>query len=483
MKTIVSKDKLLLAILIICLAVVILPVLIACAYALPASDDFTVSIDLTGGDSLLLLMLKRAKECYFGWQGAYFGTFLGSVPYYHLFGITGLRTALAIIATLFFIAFIVLVKEGCYWFGVRGKNKAISMVLLSTIMLMLLIRGDYESEIFYWLSGTWVYTIPLAFSMLCVACYIAYEKKHSCVILVAGCIFALMGAGGQPNVCALLCALLLFLISYDFFITKAKSKNSIMGLFALAGSIINTIAPGNYARYDTMDDSGLHLFRAAFYSAARFLMLLYNEFQSGLLLIVLGIAFIVVYLLCKNSTREFKYPGLVTIYAVFGILITDFPVCLGYSSAPAYWPPRVAFTERLAMILFFTFCAAYWGAYCAKKKLLSFKREHYFMLALMLLLAFSTVDITNLGSLRMLVHIGIGDFAAISEAEMNVLEQIKEAGAGDVTVYYDTTELDNRWSNLKRVELTIDPTHWINESVAQYYGLDSVTVIYSDAVE
>lgn len=285
--------------------------------------------------------------------------------------------------------------------------------------------------------------------------------------------------GGQLNVPAILCTILLFLIAYDLFIRKTKSKNIIIGIFALAGSIINTAAPGNYVRSGVIDDTGLHPIRTIHMWISHFRPLLYQEFQGGLLLIALVAVFILTCALCKNSSREFKYPGLVTLYAFLGIFITDFPVLLGYSTtASFYWPSRVAFVERFAMIVLLTFCVAYWGGWCAKKEVFSFKKEQYFIMALIGLAVFSKVDTTSLGSLRMLAHIANGDFAVISEAEIDMLEQIEAAGSGDVTVYYDVTTLEGRWSNLMRIGLTADSSNWINAAVASYYGVDSVTLVY-----
>lgn len=477
----ISREKILLAVLIVWLATLILPVVVACIYAVPSQDDFVTK--WTSGDgNILIYMLQETKNFYLTWQGTYLAAFIGHFPFFYLTGTTGLRAFLVLCSIAFFAAFILLTREACYWMGIDSKNIAIPSVVATAVMLVFIISGSYENEFFYWQSGVVTYTVPLTLSMFASACYIAYEKGQKNRTLVAGCILAILGAGGALCVSALSCALLLFFISYDLFIKKTRSKNILIGIFALAGSLINTLAPGNYVRNNVIDDTGLHPLKAVNNFVKHFIPLLYEEFQDGLLLIVLVVIFLIAYAFCKNSQRKFKLPLLVTLYACFAMFIVEFPVLLGYSSFD-YWPSRVAFIERFSIVIFLAFCAAYWGGYFARKEIFSFTKEHYAIVALILLAVFSKVPTADFGAYRMLVHLAKGDFAAFSDAEMNMLEQIEAAGSGDVTVYYDSSLTDGTWCNLMEIGFQDFTDWWINESVAEFYGVDSVTVVYPESTQ
>lgn len=195
-KNMITKDNLPLIAAIVWLAVIILPVVIACGYAVPSSDDFTLNINWPDGDSnLLVLMLRRVKNLYLTWQGPFLSNFIVAFPLFRIFGVTGLRIFLTLNAIAFFLVFILLVIEVCYWLDISERTRNIAAVLLSAIMLGLIITGNYEDEIFYWHTGACAYTVPLTVSMLCVSCFLSYERKESKKCLVTGCILAVLGGG------------------------------------------------------------------------------------------------------------------------------------------------------------------------------------------------------------------------------------------------------------------------------------------------
>lgn len=181
----ITKDKLILTIAIIWLATIILPVLLACTYALPSSDDFSMAIDWPDGDGILLVqILRRVKSIYLTWGGPYFTVFIAAFPVFRIMGVAGVRAMLAVGAVAFFAAFILLVREACHWLGIDEKVETIASIVLSALMLLLLINGNYEDEIFYWYESACAYTAPLMVSMFCVACFLAYERKESLKTLV-----------------------------------------------------------------------------------------------------------------------------------------------------------------------------------------------------------------------------------------------------------------------------------------------------------
>lgn len=190
-----TKDKLCLAALIILLASIVLPVVIGCRYSLPAADDFSCSWTSEDGN-LLVFLFNTAKHFYLNWQGTYFGVTIGALPIYYLGGLTGIRVFYTLITIAFFAALFIFVREGCRWADIDSEKLTVSSLAFMSCVSLLLITGNYENEIFYWLAGIGVYTLPLTMAMLAVACFIAYERKQSNKFLVAGSILAILGAGG-----------------------------------------------------------------------------------------------------------------------------------------------------------------------------------------------------------------------------------------------------------------------------------------------
>lgn len=84
-------------------------------------------------------------------------------------------------------------------------------------------------------------------------------------------------------------------------------------------------------------------------------------------------------------------------------------------------------------------------------------------------------DLLDLTPYKALRHIWCGDYATVSERQLDILQQIEDSDGGDVVVY-TTAGDDDEWTNLKLIGTSDDPTYWVNKSVAAYFGVDSVTV-------
>lgn len=216
-KKVFTKENIPLAIAIIFLASIVLPVLYACRYAIPSGDDFMINNGYiaSNSDNLLLYLLQSVVNTYLGWQGTYLAAIIGGFPLLYLSGISAVKLFLLIVATAFFCAFLLFVKEGCQWMGVDESKRAVVSIAVASLMLLFLISSKFEDEIFYWYSGTSVYTIPLTVAFLAVACCMAYDRKKSKKILVTGSVLAFFAAGGHSAVrrfCAVCYSLLFYMI-------------------------------------------------------------------------------------------------------------------------------------------------------------------------------------------------------------------------------------------------------------------------------
>lgn len=458
---------------VIILTVNALPILLGCFYGLPSADDFSNTIGWRQCDgNYVAYLFDNMILTYKNWQGTYFGAFLGSFPIYYVFGMKGLRIWLLLIAIAFFFAFFSFSRSVVKWIGFRKTDDQTTVLLFAAIGLSYIFSHNMLDETFYWYTATCVYTLPLILALLCVTCYFRYEEAEKNIYLIIGAILALCGAGGALDVSALLCALLLFGVLYNFLVRGVIRKNIVITIVALLGSIINAVAPGNFARHEVID-SELRLFDSLYYVIRRASITIISEFEEGLLLTIVIVTFIWAYNRLQDSLYHFKYPVLISLYGCFGIVISGFPVALGYSSID--FPQRAVFVERISIIIFVMLCTIYWAGWATNRKIFKFTRETIFVLAFVCILPMSALN--EFTPCKMGIHMLKGDYEKAVTREENFVEQIKQSKDMDVVIECEKPR-DNEWSNVKKLGLEEDSDSWINNTIAHYYGKNSVTLQY-----
>lgn len=458
----------------------IIPVLIGCFYAGPSADDFSNGVGwVVYQGNHLKYIFEHTIDVYFAWQGTYLGAFLAGIPVYYIGGHVGLRICLFLNALLFMISLYLFVNYSMKWLGIKTKGRAV--ILFYTIGIVYLFCNNNLDEIFYWYTGICVYTLPLSLMLLCFTCYIQYEATEKNRDLLLGCVLAFLAAGGSLDIAALLCAGLLFAVLYECFINGTIRKNAFIGVTAILGAVINTVAPGNFTRHSAIDEK-IRPIQSSVYLILRINEIFASEIKKGFLLLIFIIAFLLAYKHLKNSTKKFKYPVLVSVYAYFAIIITDFPVALGYSGG-YYMPERCIFVENLAIVIFVTLCAIYWGGWSSQKNIFRFTPENYLVIALILIIPLSSY--LNLESVKELIpykmtwHMVRGDYKRVCEREENILKHFQNAQEKDLTVYSEK-EVEGEWTNLKKVDINTNSEYWVNRAIAEYYNLNTVKLEYTD---
>lgn len=481
-KNFFSKQNVFFIVLSIFIASFLVPVLIGCFYAVPSADDFSNTLGYQAyAGSHLRYPFHYVKQIWHNWQGTYTGCFLVGIPVYYLGGIKALRAFLVFNYLFFLASSAIFVRNAIIWLDYKKEKSAVIAVGFFAMAMFWIMKGNLLNELFYWYTGACVYTVPLSFMLLCVSCFMFYERKKSVIVLILGCGLAFAAAGGSLDIAALLCALLLFGLLYNLINLRMLKLNSLMGIVALIGALINTCAPGNFLRHGVIDETGVHPLEIILKLLPSVTDALIDEIESGYLLVIIAIAFFVTYHYHQKVDIKLKYPGLVTLYAYFGIFITEFPVCLGVSGVG--FEIRTAFINRIAIMIFVILCAAYWGAWCAQRECFKFSREAYVCITLICVIPFlgscKFAILQECTPYKMIYYLGKGDFAYVAEREMGLLEQIKESDELDVMVY-SPGEGDAEWTNLKIVGITDDEENWINDVVAQYYGVNTVKVVIKE---
>lgn len=238
------------------------------------------------------------------------------------------------------------------------------------------------------------------------------------------------------------------------------------------------MAPGNYVRHAVFDEKIRPLMSLG-NTILRVNNVISFEFRNGLLLAVIVVSFVIAFKKLEKGVFVFKYPGLVTLYCYIAVLITDFPVTLGYSNLNL--PSRCSFVEHLAIAVYAILTSVYWAGWAKNKEIFRLTREMYCTLAIVCVIPLSVYfDIYSLRELtpyKMIWHLSKGDYRNVAEREESMVRQIEESPESDVIVY--VTRLgEEQWANIKPIGLTEDSTHWINTGVAEYYGKNSIILQY-----
>lgn len=469
-----KRSKVMTIILGLILLTIICPVLVGCLYAVPSADDFPNALGWQNYEGRhIKYMFSNLVNVYKTWQGTYFGVFINAFPVYYYLGLNGLRVWLFGVALFFFAAVFLFGISFCR--TLRIEDGALFYI---TLFLFYVVSTNGLDEIFYWYTGVCVYTLPICFSLFCISFYMLYETSLKRLFLILGIAFAFLAAGGSLDIAALLCSILLFGILYNYLILRKINKSFLIGLTALVGAIINVVAPGNYVRHTYIDEKIRPLLSIG-NTLLRVNSVMVSEFRSGLLLAIIVVSFIIAFEKIEKGVLVFKYPGLVTLYCYIAILITDFPVTLGYSSSGL--PSRCSFVEHIAIAVYAILASVYWAGWVKNKEIFRFTREIYLIIAMICIIPLSVYfDVYSLRELtpyKMIWHLSKGDYRAAAEREESIIKQINESPESDVIVYVSRPS-DEQWVNIKLIGLTEDNANWINVGVANYYGKSSITMQY-----
>lgn len=466
---------------------IIFPILISTIYSFPAFDDFAEAAGWNlKTSSGIVYLFTNVKDNYINWQGTYFGKFLAAIPVYNLVGLTGLRVTMFLITVLFFAAIFFVgyaVFKWCQNDKEITTRQIVSVLFTISIPFLLFTMGfNRLSEIFCWYEGAAIYTIPLEIGFIGVALAFLYEcdNKKWMIWIASICVF--LGAGGALVISSLLTAILMFLLIYNYLVEYKITKVTIVFFSSFIGSVINAIAPGNFARHSVID-TAVRPLTCLWMTINRVHFAISYYFQNGFLILLLVISYAYGVNALRNSRREFKYPVLVTLYGYVTMILVIFPYVLGYSSRTIQ--ERCGFIEQLALAMCVSFIGMYWGAWAAKTKDFKLESSAYIALALICsLLLVKYVDFENLSSLtpyRILWHMNDGDYAFEAARQQSILEQLDNAEQGsDLVIKIPGDYREELWTNIMTVGITDDPEFWINNSVAESYGLNSVILTYGD---
>ena len=424
---------------------------------------------------VLLTPLGNVIGSWILWQGTYAAEFLfplqpGAwiVPAYWI-------TPLIIIASMT-VGYII------FWRNLSRevfRNKSIYGSLIA--IALLIIQFQYVPHIhsaFYWFNGSIYYSFFFAMMLIelsQVFCVINGSKYNKKLVVI----LAIVVSGGNLST-ALINVLILILLNINAIIIK-KEKNldlKHITIAAIIGLLVSMIAPGNAVR--AAQCISMPPIKAIISSIVFSLKNIKHWLgfpQIGLLILLTPILF----LLVRNIRLSFK-----------NMLVDEILLFLLFAAqaTPPFYAMSFAGDERQIDMYYYSFymlislgmtCFIAWIKSLNKFELMenNIKKvagvSGFIFGFVIMIIGIMNNEITNLNSFKVLDEIVSGRASAYDK-EFN--EKIQMIENSDEICY--VSEIENYTEILPPFGIDIDPDYWVNEAMANYYGLKRLFEIEKD---
>ncbi|SDB09415.1 hypothetical protein SAMN02910298_00416 [Pseudobutyrivibrio sp. YE44] len=457
----------------------IIPILSLCIYIKPLWDDYssaaTVRILIPNVNSIVALIINpliTPLYQWFAWQGTYSAEFVFAlqpgawpIPAYWI-------TPFVIIGSIS-IAYIV--------FGSTVSKyifKCSSLYGIAIAIVTLIITFQYTPYIhqaFYWFNGATYYGLFYAlmiFELSLIIKVLYSDKDYSKKQRILLYLFTFIISGGNYST-AFVNLLVLLLIIFDLYVTKEKTTNKViikMTIFAFIGLVISMIAPGNAVRASST--TSMSAFRAIFTSikqAIKFVLEWTNLPQIGLYIILIPI----LAMLIKNLKNISMIRMLIWIVVLCGLYAAQITPPLYAMSSPGdkrqinlyYYSYYFIFICVLACILLLIKSKfPQINEAIIKSKLILISLG-----AIVLITGIFINGYQNLNSFQTYKEISSGNAKTYYEEYTEIIEQVKSS-EGECYV----SDIEHSSDILPKFELSDDPDNWVNQSIADYYGIEKV---------
>jgi len=250
----------LLAVLLTCLILSLIPILILGTCDVPFADDFSFSCEtraaLQDGGSLIDVLsgaLQKVRSVYMTWQGTFSGIFLMAFQP----GIFGLRTY-----GLTPLLMSAMLLTGILTFSLRlfrdlfRLSGTVAWILGTAVCIYCVQLVPDPNQGLYWYNGAVYYTFTFGLTLLCYALWLRYVLKGGAAVLAVVSILAVI-IGGSNFVTALETCILFFFGELIIFGKKNPRWKALLLPFLLAcvSLAVSAAAPGNAVRQAEYPDS------------------------------------------------------------------------------------------------------------------------------------------------------------------------------------------------------------------------------------
>ena len=473
----------------VCLALLLLllPMLKAAQYDVPAADDYSNGLPTyrawvqTGSiGPVLKAAWDRVYDLYFGWQGTFSAIFLFTLNPM-IFGEQYYQIGPWLILTMLMIGNFVLI------FTVFGRlfnaPKAECCIIAAVWSILCTQFLPRASQGIYWYTGAVYYTLFFSFSALAFAVLLRFllrkeGERGTGRLITASIMFLIVGGG---NLVTGLTTAVVLVSMEAFLLWKKRSDWKPMLIPVLCYMVsfgLNVAAPGNSARQTFFAQPGL--FEAVWLSFRQAALSLGKWFTLPVWALIL-ILVPVLWRIAVRTGIRFEYPALVTLYSI----------CL---TGVMFYPPIYAMTEhnlnnlgRITNIIFFgmlflaIFNFFYWIGWLVQRKSLTErcfpaaeKGRYSAVLLLLLLIVFAFgmtrikwYDTTSISAFRSYRSTQMGNYWHTYKQRLEIL---KDPSVEDAVL----KRFPYRPYVLFYMELSEYPEE--NTPVASWYGKNTVVV-------
>ncbi len=461
--------------LLIGIVAIVLPIIMASSMTFYRGDDFSDIGTISDGKKniieLFMASVRNAKNLYFTWQGNYFSMFIFMFIHPILGGgLLQLRIVMIANSILFAIGLV-----SFSWGLCRREIASLQGRWLLVLCCFLGILG-FQSwyQIFYWYTGATVYTIPISLLMIALSMILLSEKKHKYII--AG-ILLFCATGGNYAVAAAGCYWMLMIVISRFYKHKLKKQDIVLFIVTVAGALINCLAPGNFARHDVIDESGLHFFRAVIYGFSEVVATGERLFLDSPFIIIALIACFIGVISGRKKIVDKTYSWIMIVTASLAPIVTYFPVCLGFSSGGG--PNRCQFVLTFVFVLSAMIILVLLGEIFADYIDMSYIREAVIIVLLLLIIMPIKRDGWKFSSLipyQTMMALTKGDIQSYYHSVNRMYDDIRKDENDDVFIYEWPKSVEPEGLFLS-LDMDENPTSLRNSECAYYFEKNTVQFV------
>lgn len=465
----------------ILLYVSVYPFVKAACYTLPNIDEFCNAINLQEriqNQGYLATIIGDIVNIYKTWQGTYTGTWIVSgMNVLYNWGYLGIRI-FSVINIVFFVCSILFCfnKMSTYLWEMTSW---FARWLLGTIFLIAFFGVRMHHEFFYFHTTSCMYTIPLSFALISIG--LSFEIIRKDLMLkykvILAIVFAVLGCGGSLQIPAFICFFYLCIVVYVYCYKKDKLKLALtLFVFSLGGALINTLAPGNFARQGQMTN-GLDIYSVILAIKNSLALVNYelkiileDTYSFYILLVVFFIFYSKLPIIRKVTVNPLVVLGL----TVIGSAITNFPLTLAHGST--YMDNRnyscLDFFILFGMFLFTLSCVNYLRDL---KKIILEKKDYlivYLGIVAIVLSYQGKYSFEEIPFYTCSLQLEREKIQLTAKEWINVFEFIENSQENVIELPY----FNNYQDVLLTMKISEDKDNWVNKGLADYFDKEAIYI-------
>ncbi|WP_028242289.1 DUF6056 family protein [Pseudobutyrivibrio ruminis] len=457
--------------------IIILPLLNTIIFSVPSADDFSMASDLSINGNYFIKVIKATIDFYNTWGGQWPLIFIEYLLNPLMYA-KAYSYAIGIFLIVSFGGFIWLLKRYvdkiCVYILGDEKNEYVFIFLVFCLSLF---NQRLYSEIFYWFIGNsylWAVMLLMLDQIVIINFFSRESTKLS--IITTSLVGFIACSVYEFDIFLGLFFLIILVISDE----KKIYKRYVPFVSMIIGGCVSVFAPGNFARKESLDRE-ISLFKVIYYTEKNIIEGLMEVLANPFTIILLIVTFCVGVM---NSKLKRKYnPLWVVVFGVISLVGVVFPVTFGYMSD--YTPNRVHFFIDFTILTYVLVGGLYLGAYVSEIELLSKEIVKRNILSVVIVtLVFCVTNIKfyiNDNDLDVkMPYIYLIKSAEMvreeSEFYKNIFKAIETSAEENVVVSVNSNDYERSWI-LQNPDIRDDETYWVNESVAKFFGKNSIRVV------